>query len=157
MNSWRTQLDRYLAHSTNFGIPVASPASERDLALLRQKARDLNIELDPEALALLRVTNGTGFDSLRVYGANIPDDDELGRFDFARANLLIEERGHDTLYGEWQDEFFVHNKDNSCFERRSKVTGDAYKSYPTYADLLEAVFNEECSLLDERAGEGTPP
>lgn len=152
MKPWRTKLARYLAYSASLGVPVAPPASEHELALMRTKARDLSIDLEPEALAFLEITNGTGFDSLRVYGANIPDDDELGRFDFARTNLLVEERGRDTLYGEWQDEFFVFDRNNSHFERRSKVTGDAYKTYATYADLLEAVFSEECDLLDERLG-----
>jgi hypothetical protein len=156
MNSWRKLLDRYLAYSTSLDVLIAPPASEQELALMKQKARDLNVELDPEAVAFLRITNGTGFDSLRVYGANIPDDDELGRFDFVRANLLIEERGRDTLYGEWQDEFFVHDQVNLRFERRSKVTGDSYESYPTYADLLDAVFGEECDLLDERFGKESP-
>lgn len=154
MTNWRPLLEKYLSHSRAFAIGPPPPASNEDLAALAAQADALGLDIDPEITALLTLANGTSFDSLRFYGANIGEDDELGRLDFHQANVLVEERGDDTLFGEWQDEFFVSVRATGKFARRSKVTGDEYQTYATCGELIFAVLKQECDLLDDKFPEG---
>lgn len=158
MSSWHKLLGRYNEFAKEFDVVPCLPATTEDFQALEGAADKMSLHLEPELYEFLSISNGTSFDGLRFYGANIKDDDEAGRFDFATANSLIEERGDDTLYGEWQDEFFVRVRETGKFERRSKVTGDSYDSYDSYRTLLEAVLGEECALLETRFGSdaGTP-
>ncbi|MDD9942478.1 MAG: hypothetical protein OXU20_15675 [Myxococcales bacterium] len=149
---WRPALERYLAYARAFGQPECPRVQEAELVHLRGRARELGLELVPELFDFLRVVNGTSLSAVRLYGANIAEDDVLGRFDFGYANEIIEERGSDTIYGEWQDDFLVREHRSGRFERRSKVTADVLASYDSLADMLTAVFEEACSALDARHG-----
>jgi len=131
------------------GTAAATPA---ELDYLRSGAERMGLTVDPEIYELLSTANGTGFDSFLFYGAGIDRADDLGRLDLILANELIEERGNDTLYGQWQDEFFVFVAAAARFERQSIVTGDTYAEYATCAQMLVALFSEELDLLEEAAG-----
>ena len=152
VSPWQKLLGQYFGFSRSFDIDVPPGATDEDIRQLDESARLLDLHVVPEFYELLRISNGTSFDGLRFFGANIDDDDEAGRIDFATTNDLVEERGEDTLYGAWNDEFFVGVRATGGFERRSKVTGDAYESYSSFADLLKAVLEEECELLEKRFG-----
>jgi hypothetical protein len=125
-------------------------ASEVELSELRRAVGEQKVHWDPIVCSFLRLTNGTGFDSLRFYGVGIAEDDSLGRMDLLEVNDLIEERGEDTLYGEWQDEFFVHVHQTGTFARRSIATWDILFEYDTYSELVSAVLDEELQSLRPR-------
>lgn len=103
--------------------------------------------MDRDLMVLLSLSNGTSFNGLRLYGAAIEANDELGRFDFVQTNLLTERRGEDILYGEWQGEFLVHVRQTGRLERRSKSTWTARESYESYGALLVVVLSEACALV----------
>ena len=147
-SDWMPLLERYLGFQQDSYGYVSPPASEADIEWLRVQARSLNLVVDDAIIALLRVTNGTGFDSVRFYGAKLARRDAKGRFDLIWMNRLIEERGDCTLLGEWQDEFFVHNPITGLFERQSKVTADAYDSYGSCAQMMAAILTDELEILD---------
>jgi len=145
--SWQALLEEYLQLGEQVGVARAAPASEVQLSELRRVAGEHKVHWDHVVYSFLRLTNGTGFDSLRFYGVGIEEDDSLGRMDLLEVNDLVEERGEDTLYGEWQDEFFVHVRENGTFARRSIATWDILFEYDTYSELVSAVLDEELQLL----------
>lgn len=148
--SWEALLEEYLEIGEQVGVARATPASEAQISELRRVADERKVHWDPVIYSFLRIANGTGFDSLRFYGTGIEDDDDLGRMDLLEVNELIEERGDDTLYGEWQDEFFVYVDATRRFARRSVATWDILCEYDTYSELVCAVLEEELQLLRPR-------
>ena len=89
---------------------------------------------------------------LLFYGIQIPREDKLGRLDLLDMNLLIKERGQDTLYGQDADEFFVHVADTGTFARRSIAGWDPYYEYETCNQMIAAILEEAVGNLRERLG-----
>ena len=147
---WRHLLARYLEHAQRRGkLPPGATPTELDQ--LRNRAAQRGLSFAPAIVELLKTANGTGYDGLTIYGVGIGRDDDFGRLDVFEANELVEERGKDTLYGQWQDELFVRAAESGRFERRSTVTGNARETFDTCEALLAAVLSEEVDILDERA------
>jgi hypothetical protein len=148
---WLSLLGRYLQYAGERQRKVPPPATIAELDMLRTRAHELGLVIAPAMFELLQVVNGTGYDGLTVYGIDIDRDDEFGRLDVFEANDLVEERGDDTLYGQWQDELLVRASESGRFERRSTVTGNVRESFESCDALLAAVFREEVDILDQRA------
>lgn len=68
----------------------------------------------------------------------------------SHANLLIDERGLNTLYGEWQDDFLLYVPGTGFFERHSKTTANIYARYSSHSEMLASVLAQECRLLQSR-------
>ena len=139
-DNWKALLEQYLGMGEKVGVDRAPPVGMEECRKFVEAAKERGMHVDPAVVELLQMTNGTGFDSLRFYGVDIEDHDRLGRLDFLAVNDLVEERGADTLYGEWQDEFFVYVHDTGTFARRSISTWDIHDEYPRCPDLLAAVL-----------------
>lgn len=153
MEAWEPPLERYLAYSERRGGARPPGATDEELARFQRTCQQLGLAIDPSYVGLLKKANGTGYDGLFLCGIGIPSEDRHGRIDLADHNQLIDERGEDTIYGLWQDEFLVRVASTGQFERRSIVTADAHQVYPTCEAMLAAVLAEEVGYLDERAAE----
>lgn len=148
---WRGLLARYLEYAQERKGKVPPAATARELDDLRERGRVLGLTFAPAMVELLKVVNGTGYDGLTFYGIGISREDGFGRLDVFEANELVEERGNDTLYGQWQDELLVRVAASGRFERRSTVTGNPREVFDTCDALLASVLAEEVEILDRRA------
>ena len=153
---WESYLDRYLEYAARFREPdeppTTPPATTEQLAFLHSEGRRQNLFIDPCIERLLTRVNGTGYDGLCFYGIHIPSLDVSGRLDFLYMNLLIEERGQDTLYGQWAEEFFVQVADTGTFARRSIAGWRPYFTYETCSEMIAAILEEAVGYLDEHHG-----
>jgi len=156
MEAWEPLLDRYLTYTEQRGGLRPPAATPMEIDRLQTISERLGLVIDPSYVALLKKANGTGYDGLFFCGISIPSEDKYGRIDLVDENELIDERGDDTIYGLWQDEFFVRVASTGQFERRSVATADAYHVYPTCEELFTAVLTEEVGYLDERFAEEAP-
>ena len=155
--AWEPLLDRYLEYAAQYREAVGKPqktdpATLEQLQFLRSEGRHQNLFIDPSIERLLARVNGTGYDGLLFYGIQIPRKDKFGRLDLLYMNLLIEERGQDTLYGQGTDEFFVHVADTGTFARRSIAGWDPYYEYETCNQMITAILEEAVGNLRERLG-----
>lgn len=156
MEAWEPALERYLNYMEQRGGSRPPAATPLEVDHLRTTCEQLGLVIDPSYEALLKKANGTGYDGLFFCGASIPKEDRYGRIDLLDENELVDERGDDTIYGLWQDEFFVRVASTGQFERRSVATADAYHVYATCEELLAAVLTEVVSYLDERLAAEAP-
>ncbi len=147
---WRSLLARYLEYAQERKGKAPPSATARELDSLRKRGGELGLMFAPTMVEFFKVANGTGYDGLTFYGIGISREDEFGRLDVFEANELVEERGDDTLYGQWQDELFVRVAASGRFERRSMVTGNAREVFDTCDALLASVLAEEVDILDGR-------
>jgi hypothetical protein len=150
MEAWEPLFERYLTYMEQCGGSRPPAATRLEINHLQTTCERRGLVIDPSYLALLKKANGTGYDGLFFCGVNIPQKDSYGRIDLFDENDLIDERGDDTIYGLWQDEFFVQVASTGKFERRSVVTADAYHVYSRCEELLAAVLAEEVGYLEER-------
>ena len=102
--TWKPLLDRYLKHAMDsYGadstLPLTGPAMSEQLRFLQSAAQCRSLVIAPSIERLLARVNSTANDGLCFYGIQIPEHDHLGRMELIYMNLLIEERGQDTLYG----------------------------------------------------------
>ena len=153
-DAWEPLLQRYLGHVAEYYTavdlpPTIDPATPEQLQLLQSEGRRQNLFIDPSIECLLSRVNGLGFDGLLFYGIQIPKEDQFGRLDLQYMNLLIEERGQDTLYGQWADEFFVHVAETGTFARRSIAGWRPYFEYETCNEMIAAIFEEALDYLHE--------
>ena len=152
-DAWEPLLDRYLIHAASHYEsvhlpPTMDPATPEQLHFLRSEGRLQNLFIDPSIERLLARVNGVAFDGLWFYGIQIQQEDIIGRMDLYYMNLLIEERGQDTLYGQWCDELFVHVAAAGTFARRSMAGWRPYFEYDTCNEMIAAIFEEALDYLD---------
>ncbi len=149
MEKWEPLLEKYLAYTQKYEKSRPPPATLQESDRLLSLAERFGLVIDPSYIALLKKVNGTGFDGLFFCGVCIPENDRYGRIDLVAQNELIDERGDDTIYGLWQDEFFVRVASTGQFERRSVATAEDYYVYSTCEELLTAVLAEQVGYMDE--------
>ena len=157
-DAWEPLLERYLAHAARYykavGKPIKIPgATPGQLAFLQSQSKQYGLVIDPSIERLLARVNGAGYDGVFLYGIQIPEHGDLyGRIDMVYMNRLIEERGPDTLYGQWTDEFLVRVSATGTFERRSIAGWDPYAEYDTCDQMLAGLLEEVVGYLDEHHG-----
>ena len=152
---WEPLLERYLDYAARYYVAVRRPsmaaaATAEQLAFLQSEGRHQNLYIDPSIERLLARVNGVGYDGFWFYGIQIPKPDTFGRMDLLYMNRLVEERGQDTLYGQWTDQFFVHVADTGTFARRSIAGWNPYDEYETCNQMITAIFEEMVGYLEDR-------
>ena len=161
-DDWEPLLERYLEHVAEYnvllgrpaGVPAATP---KQIAYLHAEAGKQNVHIDPAIERFLSRVNGLGFNGLWFFAIQVHQKTDLyGRMDIFEANLLIEERENDSLYGKWTDQFFVHVAATGTFERRSIAGWDPYNQYETCDQMLAGIFEEALDYLEDDTTAETP-
>ncbi|MGP6192009.1 MAG: YrhA family protein [Vulcanimicrobiaceae bacterium] len=117
---------------------IPAGATEAQLSLLREAAKVRGLHLDDDALAFLRIVNGTSFEGLTFYGAAIPAHDRYEREDFIRSNDDFNaEQSRYTEYGTWEIDIYRFDAVTRRFVVLDSSGYKVLKSFATFGELMQ--------------------
>lgn len=129
------------------GIPL--PATDDDVALLLAGAKAEGLHVPQVYVEFLKNRNGTSFNGLMLYGANVPEDDPFRRQDLVTMNQFQLNRTNETVLGTSDQDTFVVAGEHGPFRRLDGVTWDVREEFQTCEELLVSIFSEQSESLSD--------
>lgn len=145
---WIELVEKYSASERRFGS-IPPPATEADIRSLLHDATREELTVPEDYVEFLRVRNGTSFNGLMLYGANIQKGDEFRRQDLAAMNQYQLNRTDETVLGTSDQDAYVVIGQNGPYRRLERVSWDVLDEFNTCDDLLTSIFAYQVEMLSD--------
>ena len=136
-------VDRIKEIKSKYGLRMQPPATEKEIALLKQKMKEEHgIVLPSDYVEMIQISNGLEFSGLRVYGSHTnPIVGYSDRFieGLLEANAIWwknTEIKHYLFLGEDDLSLYGLNSDTGEFEELDRTSLDLIETYPTFSALI---------------------
>lgn len=145
---WTELVEKYSASERSFGS-IPPPATESDIQSLLESARRERLTVPEDYVEFLRIRNGTSFNGLMLYGANIQKSDEFRRQDLVVMNQYQLNRTNETVLGTSDQDAYVVIGEDGPYRRLERVSWDVLDEFKTCDDLLSSIFAYQIEILSD--------
>ena len=147
--TWKELVALYSRSESEFVDELPPPATDDDIALLFAAAKNEGLHIPQGYVEFLKIRNGTSFNGLMMYGANVPEDDPFRRQDLVAINQFQLNRTNETVLGTNDQDTFVVVGEHGPFRRLDGATWDLREEFQTCEGLLALIFSEQLESLSD--------
>lgn len=146
---WDELVAKYSEAERGFKDRIPAAATDDDIAVMLEGAEREGFFVPPSYVEFLRVRNGTSFNGLMLYGANISRNDSFRRQDLVEMNQFQLNRTNETVIGTNDQDAFVVIGQDGPYRRLEGVSWDVLEEFATCDQLLVSIFSHEAESLND--------
>ena len=148
-HTWNGLVEAYISIERKRKADSPPPASEAELKAMLEAAKPDGLHIPNEYVDLLRIRNGTSFNGLMLYAADIRRTDKFRRGDMIVMNQYHWTRGEATVLGTSDIDLYVVADANGPYRRLDRPSWDVIDEYATCDELLTSIFERQLESLND--------
>ena len=151
MEDIELKINEIKTERAEYNLTIPLPMNEENIEELKKEfKRFFNSEIDQEYLNFLKICNGLEENGFTIFSSNNHIVNKVYYGIFENNEFFYEQDEEDKkyiLYATSGQDFFVFNKENSHYELLDRYSGDVYKKYSSFNEMLlyilKLMLNEE--------------
>jgi hypothetical protein len=144
---WSKLVARYSEFEERFEGDVPPPATDGAIQAMLQSAQNDGLAVPDDYAEFLKMRNGSSFNGLMLYGADIAEDDSYHRLDLVRMNQYQFNRGNVTVLGTSDIDAYVVVGPEGPYRRLDRASWDTIDEFRTCDELLASIFAAQNFIL----------
>jgi len=149
--SWHELVEQYSQFEKRFESNVPPPTTNEAIQIMLVAAQNNGLFVPDSYIEFLKLRNGASFNSLMLYGANIPQADPFRRLDLIIMNQYQGNPENETILGTSDMDTYVVVGPKGPYRRLDRASWDTIDEFQTCEELLASIFVAQIEELERLA------